>query len=225
MHGAVESMEDMAELGLGGTPPIFAATETDGDLTVRVRPSSPAPRSNRIPCRAGDGTAYRPGSERPAERAPDCARRARPAPVVHPRDRHPVGADRGARHHRAQRGDPHDPARPAHHAAEPAVGDHRVLTDVREPADHRRPARRPLRRPADLHHRRGAVRRGLAARVPRPVGAGPDLRRGDHRGHRRLAHDARHARHPLVDLPRSRARHGVRDVGGDGGRGRGASAR
>jgi hypothetical protein len=27
MHGAVESMEDAAELGLGGTPPIFADVE------------------------------------------------------------------------------------------------------------------------------------------------------------------------------------------------------
>ena len=28
MHGPIESMEDMAELGLGGTPPIFA--DADG---------------------------------------------------------------------------------------------------------------------------------------------------------------------------------------------------
>ncbi len=35
MHGPVESMEDMAELGLGGTPPIFAAELDSGSATKR----------------------------------------------------------------------------------------------------------------------------------------------------------------------------------------------
>ena len=49
MHGPVESMEDAAELGLGGTPPIFADVE-------RRRS-----RSSRNPFPAGDGDTYRRG--------------------------------------------------------------------------------------------------------------------------------------------------------------------
>ena len=52
---------------------------------------------------------------------------------------------------------------------------------------------------------RGAV-------VERPE---PDRRRGDHRGHRRLADAADHAGDHLDHLPGPRARHGVRGVGRD----------
>ena len=37
MHGAIESMEDAAELGLAGTPPIFADVEDRrSDLEARA---------------------------------------------------------------------------------------------------------------------------------------------------------------------------------------------
>ncbi len=71
---------------------------------------------------------------------------------------------------------------------------------------------------AHVHRRRGAVRRRLAARVARAVGARPHRGRGDHRGHRRVPDDAGHARHPLVDLPGPRACDRLRDLGCDGRR-------
>jgi hypothetical protein len=37
MHGAVESMEEAAELGLGGTPPIFP-DETPGEASDETVP-------------------------------------------------------------------------------------------------------------------------------------------------------------------------------------------
>lgn len=49
MHGPIESMEDMAELGLGGTPPIFAGTVGDADgAGVQVSPErEPGPVPGR----------------------------------------------------------------------------------------------------------------------------------------------------------------------------------
>jgi hypothetical protein len=38
MHGAIESMEDAAELGLGGTPPIFADIEDRKSLESESSP-------------------------------------------------------------------------------------------------------------------------------------------------------------------------------------------
>ncbi len=53
MHGAVESMEDMAELGLGGTPPIFADTagDVDTDGAGADAATDPAFESDSVPGR------------------------------------------------------------------------------------------------------------------------------------------------------------------------------
>ena len=77
---------------------------------------------------------------------------------------------------------------------------------VRDAAHHRRPARRHLRPPAHLHHRRRALRRRVAARVGLALGRQTDPRRGDHRRHRRVADAAGDARDPLD--ARSRAASG-----------------
>ena len=86
-------------------------------------------------------------------------------------------------------------------APEPPVGDHRLLADVRHAADHRRPARRHLRRTAACSS--SAPRCSASARCSRPCRHSvPTLvaRRGDHRGHRRLADDAGDAGHPVDDV-------------------------
>ena len=87
--------------------------------------------------------------------------------------------------------------------------------DVRDVPDHRRPARRHLRPPPHLHHRRRALRRRIVPRVGLAVGAAARPRRGDDRGHRRVADAAGDARDPLDDVPGPRAGHRVRGVGRD----------
>ena len=130
----VESMEDAAELGLGGT-------------CRRSSPTAEPPTRRPVPVRPVTGH-HLPSRGRPTAPGPGRPCRRRPAPLVHARHRDHRGADRRARHHGPERRDPHDPARVRHDAAEPAVGDHRLLAHVRQPPDHRRPARRPLRRAA-----------------------------------------------------------------------------
>ena len=122
---------------------------------------------------------------------------------------------RGARQLGAHRRHPHDPARLRHDAPRGRVGDHRVRADLRQPADHRRPPRRRVRSSADLHHRRGTLRRRLAPRRGLVERADPHRRRGDHRGHRCVAHVADDPVDHLDHLPRSRARHRVRRLGRD----------
>ena len=213
MHGAVESMEDVAELGLGGTPPIFADIEDEKSDSSSERPM------DSESSRAGDGAAYRPGSGATA--------RSRP-----PRDLDPP--------------DPRRWFTLAIVvlavlivALDTTVLNVAIPTILRD-LDTTLPSLQWVitgysltfaslliigGRLADLFGARrmfiiGAAlfARGLAARVARAVGPGADLRRGDHRGHRRVADDAGDARHPVVDVPRPRARDRVRDLGRDGGR-------
>ena len=124
-----------------------------------------------------------------------------------------VGVHRGARQHGAQRRDPHDPARVPHHAACARMGGHRVRAHVRDAADHRRSTRRHLRPSAGVHRRGGALRRRFVDRVGLDLGPAARDRRGDHRGHRRLADAAGDARPALGHVPRTRARDRLRRVG------------
>ena len=136
-----------------------------------------------------------------------------PPALVHARHRAPGHGDRGARQHRAERGHPHDHAGVPHHAAEPAVGDHRLRPHLRHVPDHRWPARRSLRPPAGVHRRRRPVRRRLAARLALVERRQPRGRRSAHRRSRRVAHAAGHPRHPLHHVLGQGTGHRLRAVG------------
>ncbi len=142
------------------------------------------------------------------------------------RHRHHGGVHRRPGQHRAERRDPHDPARVPHHVAEPAMGGHRVRAHVRDTADHRRPAGRHLRPPAHLRHRGRIVRCRVAARLSRNVGTRARARRSRHRRHRRVVDAPDDACDPLGDLPGPGAGGCLRGLGRDRGcRGRGRTGR
>ena len=115
---------------------------------------------------------------------------------------HPGGDLRGPvhgrpRHRHRERGVAVDPHRSQLHQREPAVGPHCLRDPVRRLSAARRPSRRPVRPPPDLHDRPGRLHRSLAHVRPGLVGGIADRvsRRPGLRRRLALAGRAVHPRH------------------------------
>ena len=99
-----------------------------------------------------------PHEERSHARPPPPPRERRKQPLVDARRDVLRAVHDHARQHGRERRAAVDPARPARIAVGARVDGERLHADVRGAARHRRPARRHLRPPQDVHVRRGRVR-------------------------------------------------------------------
>ena len=106
------------------------------------------------------------------------------------------------------------------------MGHHRLLAHVRDVPHHRRPPRRHVRPPPDVHRRRRDLRARLVPRIRVALGPGSRARRGDHRRSGRVAAHPGDALDPVDDVPGRGTRGRVRGLGNGRGRvGRVRSAR